>query len=362
MKKLIYAIIAVAVAGIFFFAGLYLHSLQQPVTVYKETEEKIIKVRELDKYLADGWYDERVVRIYSQSGENMLVKESEIAAKGEEWGQEPFVKMYSTLGEEVYAPQSQIEEYKAVGWYEKRPDWEGLSDLKEQIEGVVSSSWGVFVQNLDTNEFLVINEKPFVSASIVKLYTMATTYAQIEAGTVEKTDEVMENLRSMITVSSNEACNYLTRINGGGKDLVGYDRENELSKSLGCENTVRGSYIVDESRRRGSYRTQNKTSPRDCGRLLKAIYNKELVSEAASEEMLSLLLDQQRVWKIPAALPEGTKIANKTGETNNVNSDVAIVFSEGADYILCMLGNGSKAPGVGTIHTVSKMVYDYFNQ
>ena len=361
MKKKIYIILAIVIVLVAEAIGVYIYVQNQPTTVYKENEEKTIKVKELDDYISEGWFDEKVVRIYSKSGQTKIVKESEIETLDDEWGQVPFVKLYSTLGEETYAPQTQVEEYKAVGWYESLPEREGLGELKSMIEGVVSSAWGVYVHNLNTNEYLVINEKPFVSASIVKLYTMAATYAGIESGEIERTPEVENNLRSMITVSSNEACNYLTRINGGGKDYVGYDKENELVASLGCENTVRGSYLVDKTRRKGTFRTQNKTSPRDCGRLLKAIYDKTLVSEAASEEMLSLLLDQERVWKIPAVLPEGTKVANKTGETDNVNSDVAIVFSPNVDYILCMLGNGSKAPGVGTIHTVSKMVYEHFN-
>lgn len=53
--------------------------------------------------------------------------------------------------------------------------------------------------------------------------------------------------------------------------------------------------------------------------------------------MLHLLLKQENTVKIPGGLPKGTKVANKTGETSDVQHDVAIVYGEETDFILCIM-------------------------
>ncbi len=346
-------------------ASVVIYMRERTVLVYRENESLEIKAKEKEDYLKEGWFSEEVLRIYSKSGEEKIVTLS-LWLENEDpfWGDEPFTPVYSEKGEEMMVPQSQKEEFLKKGWLKKRPDWEGLSDLKANIENFIknqSGSWGVFIQNLENNEYLLINEGRYSAASLVKVYTMAGVFDEIEKGNLKKDADISHKLKLMITESSNEACNYLTIKAGGGNEAKGFDKENEISRSLGCENTERGSYLVELSGRKGPYRHHNYTSPRDCGRILKAIYNKELVSEKASEEMLSLLLGQTRRWKIPQGVPSGVKIANKTGETDTANSDIGIVFSEGADYIICVLGNGDVKFGASLISEISEMAYNYFN-
>ena len=309
--------------------------------------------------------DISTMTIYHKNGSSLLIAEESFSEYDNgDWGKEPFKVVYSGKGEEKYIPESEYNAYLADGWYEEMPDHEGLYDLKAEIESYIKTqngSWGVFIQDLSDYEYLLINEDRYSAASLVKIYTMATTYSEIEKGNLEKNSDISHRLNIMITESSNDACNYLTIKNGGGNEATGFDRENEVSLALGCENTERGSYLVELSGRKGPYRHHNYTSPRDCGRVLKAIYEGELISEEASSEMLELLLNQTRRWKIPAGVPAGTKVANKTGETDTANSDVAIVFSPGGDYIICVLGNGNVANGVDTIRKISGMAYDYFN-
>ena len=165
----------------------------------------------------------------------------------------------------------------------------------------------------------------------------------------------------MITISSNSAFNYLTRQLGGGSPAKGFDVDNAFIKSVGCTNTQHSSELVEHDGYKAFYKGNNRTSPRDCGRILTMIYKGKLVSAEASEQMLNLLKNQTRRWKIPASLPEGTVIANKTGETSTVEADAAIVYSPGADYVICIIGNGDVSSGSATIHGISRIVYDYFN-
>ncbi len=362
MKKKIFAFLIIVVV---LAALTTVYSRERKIKVYREGEEKEIKAKEASLYIEDGWYEVPVLRIYNKDGGTLLITEDSISSYDESfWADEPFVPVYSDTAEKVMIKESEYERYINEGWHEFPPDHEGLSDLKADIESYIKTqngSWGVFIQDLSDNEYLLINEGRYSAASLVKIYTMAATYSEIEKGHLEKNADISHRLRLMITESSNEACNYLTIKNGGGNEAAGFDRENEIALELGCENTERGSYLVELSGRKGPYRHHNYTSPRDCGRVLKAIYKGELISEEASSEMLDLLLAQTRRWKIPSGVPEGTRVANKTGETDTANSDVAIVFSPGGDYIICVLGNGNVTYGATTIQKISRMAYDYFN-
>ena len=175
-------------------------------------------------------------------------------------------------------------------------------------------------------------------------------------------DDISESLSLMITESSNIDCNELTEALGGGDAVKGFEVENRNTSAIGCKNTIHQSELVD-----GTGETTfigfNRTSPADCARVLEFIYKRKLVSESASDEMLDLLKRQERTWKIPAGLPEGAMTANKTGETDTVEADAAIVYSPACDYVICVIGNGDiSSQGVENIQTVSKMTYEYFNK
>jgi len=105
----------------------------------------------------------------------------------------------------------------------------------------------------------------------------------------------------------------------------------------------------------------NRVSPYDCGILLEKIYNRTLVSQRYSDEMLILLKNQKRRNKIPFSLPKDTVIANKTGETSRVQSDVGIVYSPNCDYIICVITNHAPG-GIRDISNISLMTYEYFNK
>ena len=67
---------------------------------------------------------------------------------------------------------------------------------------------------------------------------------------------------------------------------------------------------------------------------------------------------------IPAKIPDGVEIANKTGELTGVENDVAIVFGEKNPYIICFMTDGLTAGGtaVEQIAEMSGLIYGFFNQ
>lgn len=110
-------------------------------------------------------------------------------------------------------------------------------------------------------------------------------------------------------------------------------------------------------------RRENQTSAEDIGRLLESIYYGECVSHIYSAIMMNLLLEQEYRDKIPAGIPNGSIVANKTGETNDVSHDSAVVSSPNADYIIVIMCDyPQKADDIfGCFSILSQEVYSYFN-
>ena len=86
--------------------------------------------------------------------------------------------------------------------------------------------------------------------------------------------------------------------------------------------------------------TQNYVSAEDCAAFLRLVYNRQCVSQEASEQMLAHLLAQQVNDRIPQGLPEGTQCAHKTGDLLGLCcADVGIVFTPQTDFLLCIICN-----------------------
>ena len=73
--------------------------------------------------------------------------------------------------------------------------------------------------------------------------------------------------------------------------------------------------------------------------------------------MYSLLKQQQRTNKIPAALPEGVSVANKTGELSDVENDAGILYNAqgGNDLVIVFLSQNLSSPGEAqnTMHSLA---------
>ena len=233
----------------------------------------------------------------------------------------------------------------------------GLTKLKKKILKELKGSkgsWSVYVKNLDTNEYMLINNKKLPSASLIKLYVMMTAYDEVKKGNIKENTLFNSRMKSMITVSDNDATNALTRsftkkktFNAGASMVNKYCKKNGYSKTR---------FLVEM----GKSSPKNVTCTRDCGLALERMYRKTAVNKASSKKMIKYLKAQTRRGKIPAGVPKTVTVANKTGETSFAENDAAIVYSKGADYVIVVMSkNGSGS--IKEIQKISKMVYNYFN-
>ncbi|MGF6989746.1 beta-lactamase class A [Lachnospiraceae bacterium PM6-15] len=214
-----------------------------------------------------------------------------------------------------------------------------LMELEREIEGLLAprvqsnESWSVYVKNIETMEEAEINNAQMQAASLIKLYIAGTGYENWELlkNSESYSGETEELIRKMLTISDNDATNTLIQRIGAGDNRVGFEKINAYCMEHGYEQTHIGRIMLAEN-----VTDDNYTSVRDCGLFLERLVSGEGVG---AEYILECLKNQERRGKIPSGLPAETQVANKTGELEQVENDVAIIWGQTNVYILCIMSS-----------------------
>jgi N-acyl-D-amino-acid deacylase len=166
--------------------------------------------------------------------------------------------------------------------------------------------------------------------------------------------------RRMIVRSSNLATNLLI-------EEAGAERVRKLMAAIGAPdmNVLRGVEDIPAYEAGMS----NTTTARSLARVMEVIARCEAGDvEAALEPMtpetcasiVDILADQAFTEQIPAGLPAGTRVANKTGWITRIAHDAAIVYPDGqAPYVLVVMTRGLDDHDVSAaaIATISTLVW-----
>ncbi|MGD8322203.1 MAG: class A beta-lactamase-related serine hydrolase [Gemmatimonadota bacterium] len=157
----------------------------------------------------------------------------------------------------------------------------------------------------------------------------------------------------MITWSSNLATNILIQ-------AAEPDRVNAMLRELGADsmNVLRGV----EDLKAFDAGMNNTTTARDLGVVMAAVAESDIFTSRSRDEMLSILERQHFRENIPAGLPEGTRVANKTGWITAHNHDAAVVFPDNAPpYVLTVMVKGieDQATAAALIANLSRQVWAY---
>jgi beta-lactamase class A len=228
--------------------------------------------------------------------------------------------------------------------------------IARDVPGVI----GVFCRRLESPEpvFEYNPGETFPAASTIKVLIMATAYAMEERypGTLDRTIvthrsdlisgsdfmsqqpdgarfTVRELIVPMITLSDNTASNYLIA-------FFDFTTLAAMARRAGLEATHLKRHFMDFAAI--VHHNDNTTTPRDMAKLLAEIGNgarggepNPIATPEHCSEMLRIMLRQTDREGIPAGLPRGTPVANKTGVLDGVRNDVAVVEPFGnAPYVL----------------------------
>ena len=233
------------------------------------------------------------------------------------------------------------------------------SSLDARIRAEIATFKGqvwLYAKNLDTGASYSLNgDQRTRTASTIKLPIMVATFGLVAEGKLKWTDELTltdatkvtgagilpefhaglkltlrDAVHLMITISDNTATNLVL-------DAVTADEVNARMDALGFKNlrSLRkiggggeSKAFSDASNKRadGSTYGIGMSTPQEMVALLERLERGEIVSPAASKEMLAILKRQQFHDGVGRHLKD-VEIANKTGALDALRSDVGILYS-----------------------------------
>ena len=164
-------------------------------------------------------------------------------------------------------------------------------------------------------------------------------------------------IRRMIAESDNTASNMILR-------RLGMKNVNARAERLGLHVTrFERAFMDPDARREGK---ENWTTAREMGRLMAAIFRRELVTPAACDEMIATLEKTAR-GRIAAGVPRFVPVGHKAGVLPGLRHDVGWVRVTGHPYVLSIfLDNVMERPGAeedrgqAAIEAVAETVYAAF--
>ena len=176
------------------------------------------------------------------------------------------------------------------------------------------------------------------SASVIKVFIMEYAFSQNTRGLLDLDGTlngrtILSLITSMIQQSDNNSTNALI-------DHFGMGTLNAFFLLQGYADTVLERRMLDLDRRAAGY--DNYTSLDDCMSFLKKLYANQ--DEEPYRNMMDIMKGQQIRTKIPLKLPGGVTVASKTGELNDVENDIGIVFAESSPFAIVVLSGNVRNP------------------
>lgn len=252
------------------------------------------------------------------------------------------------------------------------------ASIKEELTSF-SGTAGIVVASI--NGDTIFRENPgkiFPAASLIKLLILWAFFSKVEDGSLsidqkiqigkeqkvegsgiikelhEGLELTLKDLATlMIILSDNVATNILI-------DLLSVRQINTVGKELGLNNTLLGRKMMDfEAQRRG---VDNYSSPEDIAKLLNMYVTSEKLSKLSRDTMLEILLRQQCNNKLSKLLPEGIRLAHKTGELPGIEHDAGIFFFDDTKVIAVVMTGELKqnTDGISLCATVGDMIYKHY--
>ena len=248
----------------------------------------------------------------------------------------------------------------------------GLSDVIENNLRDKTGDYSIYIEDLSDEEtFSKRSNDIYPAASLYKAYLIAAILQEIKNGELKLDDTLSSNKSHLaetlgevdygyidapekIGYSVEEALTRVGRVSDNFAaimlmDKIGVEKVQNMANSLGANETDIKSPIS--------------TSASDMGKFFTKLAKKEIIDVESSDKLIEFLSLNQLNTRIPALLPENTKVVHKTGELPRIRHDAGFVtLPSGKIYVIVLMSQNLKYEDetIETMAQISKEVYEYF--
>ncbi|MFA9200141.1 MAG: serine hydrolase [Cypionkella sp.] len=287
----------------------------------------------------------------------------------------------AALGTEVRTPQR----YDAVY---STPFEQTLARIADGSAGRI----GVYAVDLASGrEVSVLGDQRFPMASTSKIAIAATFLERVEQGRWSLTSEfplmvpvasprfsgskapvrpgqymkAIDLIEIMITRSSNPATDALLAVVGGPSAVNGWAARNgipDFNITRDIATLVRDDGEVDPAR---TIDLRDSATPQAMVKLLAGLHQGKFLSASSRRVILSAMERcKTGTRRIPGMLPDGARVAHKTGTLSNTASDIGIIHTPDGRAIavaIYVTGQGSKPARDAKIASIARALYDGYS-
>jgi beta-lactamase class A len=230
-----------------------------------------------------------------------------------------------------------------------------IERIDNQVKNLVNAFKGkvsLFAKNLDTGETYALNADERVrTASTIKIAVMIEAYARVAAGKLKWTDEliltkekkvggsgILNELSDNLHLTLRDAVNLMMILSDNTAtnlvlDVLTTDAVNARMESLGIKNIKIMRKVFSGGESAAGKDPENKkyglgmATPREMVLVMEKLERGEVISPAASKEMIELMKREQgrnaigrSLWEVP--------VASKYGALDRLRSSVAILYTK----------------------------------
>ena len=205
---------------------------------------------------------------------------------------------------------------------------ESIAKLKSQYNITASVSY----RNLDSGLRFDFNDQTMYPASIIKALVAAAYLDNVDRNVISRSAKADRDLRTMITISSNDGYNRMLSYIGNGNFELGCQRVNSYIDKIGLSNSEIHHTVMPTSVTMANDGTdkKNASSASDMANFMEKLVRGQILSPKHTKELMNILADQVYDDKLTGSVPKSVKHGNKTGYANQSDAD----YSNDVCYVL----------------------------
>jgi len=265
--------------------------------------------------------------------------------------------------------------------------WQKLDASIQQVNRDLNGTMGVAIMDLTDGRKLLLNpDAVFAQASCIKVTVLAELYRQEQQAqqgatrrarlsdiyTMNSADLVADSASMagltpgltkltnrdlatfMVVASDNSAANVLI-------SRVGMENVNSMLDSLGLTHTRLQRKMMDI--RAAQAGRENLSTPREMMTFFADLYQGKVLDKALTDDYFKIF-GTTKPGYIPRLIPEGVRIANKSGELAGIRNDIGVVFVPNRPFIIVVMTAylEQERDGNDAIAKIASAAYEYFDR